>query len=75
MGKVRYTVIVEWDSEERLYVATLPALSVGSYGSTREEAMDKIKEAAEVTIEGLKATGEPVPLGDEDRVGFVEVVA
>lgn len=73
MGDVRYTVVIEWDPEEKLYIATIPALSVGSYGDTRQEAFEKIKEAAEVTIEGLKATGQPVPLGDEDLVGFIEV--
>ena len=61
MNKIRYEVIVEWDAEEELYVATMPALSVGSYGSTRQEALDKIEEAAEVTIEGLREAGQPVP--------------
>ena len=63
MAKVRYTVVVEWDREAELYVATIPALSVGSYGATRQETMCKIREAAELTIEGLKATGQPVPVG------------
>ncbi len=62
MGKIRYTVVIEWDSEEELFITTIPALDVGSYGVTRQEALDKIKEAAEVTIEGLKAAGQPVPL-------------
>ncbi len=73
MEKIRYTVVLEWDPEEDLYVATLPALSVGSYGETRDEALAKIKEAAEVTIEGLKETGQPIPRGDEDKIGLVEV--
>ena len=61
MDKIRYAVIVEWDPAEELYVATMPTLSVGSYSITRQEAIDKIKEAAEVTIEGLRETGQPVP--------------
>ena len=61
MDKTHYTVIVEWDPAEKVYVAMMPALSIGSYGATRQEAVDKIEEAAEVTIEGLKETGEPVP--------------
>ena len=61
VNKIRYTVIVEWVPEEKLYIATMPALSVGSYGNTRQEAVDKIEEAAEVTIEGLRETGQPVP--------------
>ena len=75
MGKIRYTTIVEWDPEESLYVSTLPALSIGSYGQTRQEAMEKIREAAEVTIEGLKATAQPVPVEDQDLVSFVELTA
>ena len=39
MGRIGYTTIVEWDPEESLFVATIPALSVGSYGQTRQEAM------------------------------------
>ena len=70
---MRYTVGIEWDSGEELYIVTVPALSIATYGTTREEALEKIREATEVTIEGLKATGQRVPLGDEDRVGFVEV--
>ena len=64
MGIARYTVVIEWDDEEGLYIATIPALSVGSYGVSRKEAMEKIKEAAEVTIEGLKAHNLPVPQGE-----------
>jgi len=74
MEKFRYTVIIEWDAEEKLFIATIPALSVGSYGATRKKALDNIKEAAEVTIEGLKATGQPVPIEDESNVTSVEVL-
>jgi predicted RNase H-like HicB family nuclease len=73
MGKSRFTVVFEWDPEEQLFIATVPALSIGSYGVTREEALDKIKESAALTIEGLKETGQPVPNGDEDSVGLIEV--
>jgi len=38
----------------------MPALSVGSYGATEAEALDQVREAAEVTIEGLKATGQRI---------------
>jgi predicted RNase H-like HicB family nuclease len=61
MGTERYTVVIEWDPEEELFVATVPTLSVGSYGATRREALDNTKEAAELTIDGLKKTGQPVP--------------
>ena len=66
MGIARYTVVIEWDQEEELYIATIPALSVGSYGVSMDEALAKIREAAEVTIEGLKAHSLPVPQGNEE---------
>ena len=73
MKKFRYTVVIEWDPEETVWVASVPALSVISYAETREEVLTMVKEAITVTIEGLQAVGQPVPQGDEDRVDTVEV--
>ena len=73
MSTVRYSVVVDWDAEERLYVATVPALSISTYGITRDEAIDKAKEAISVTVEGLRAIGQPVPDGDVGKVEVVEV--
>ncbi|MGE5573910.1 MAG: type II toxin-antitoxin system HicB family antitoxin [Bacteroidota bacterium] len=70
----RFKVVLEWDSEEEMYVATVPALpGCSSYGSTREEALERIQEAIGVTLEGLTATGQPLPKGDVD-VSIAEVV-
>jgi len=71
--KFRYTVVIEWDPEEKVYVATVPAFPVSTYGELREEALEKAKEAIAITIEGLQAVGQPVPEGDEDKVEVVEV--
>ena len=73
MTTIRYTVVVEWDPMEEVYVATVPALPVSTYGETRKEALEKVKEAITVTIEGLRALEQPVPLGDEGTVETVEV--
>ena len=73
MGTARYTVVIEWDDEEELYIATIPALSVGSYGVSRKEAMEKIREAAEVMIDGLKAHNLPVPQGDLDMIEHLDM--
>ena len=73
MGNVRYSVVVDWDTADKLFVATVPALSVSTYGETREEAMEKVREAIAVTVEGLRAAGQPVPHGDTGRVEIVEV--
>ena len=73
MGRVRYSVVIEWDELEELYVATVPALTIGSYGETRAEAMAMIKEAIQVTVEGLQASGRPVPDGDGDKIEVLDV--
>jgi predicted RNase H-like HicB family nuclease len=64
MGNVRYSVVVDWDKAEKLYIATVPALSVSTYGENREEAMEKVREAIAVTVEGLHAAGQPVAQGE-----------
>ncbi|MCX6023363.1 MAG: type II toxin-antitoxin system HicB family antitoxin [Chloroflexi bacterium] len=73
MGKIRYSVVIEWDEETNFFVATVPALTVSTYGDTREEAIEMVKEAIAVTVEGLRAIGWPVPEGDAGVVQMVEV--
>ena len=60
MGKVSYSVVIEWDELDELFVATAPALTIGTYGETRDEAMKMVREAIQVTVEGLRASGQPV---------------
>lgn len=62
---MRYTVILQRESDGG-YVATVPALpGCISQGDTREEALKNIHEAMELYVEDLTAAGEPVPLDDE----------
>ena len=73
MGKASYSVVIEWDPIEEVYTACVPALSVGTQGSTREEAMAMVEETIMVTVEGLKASGRPVPQNDGDAIQVFEV--
>ena len=73
MGGVRYTVVLDWDETERLFVASVPALSIGTYGETRAEAMEKAREAITITIEGLRELGQPIPQGDEGKIETLEL--
>ena len=73
MGKLSYSVVVEWDEAERVFTATVPAFSISTYGSDRKEVLEKAKEAILVTIEGLSATGQQVPQGDEDVIEILQV--
>ena len=73
MGHVRYSVVVEWDPIEEFYTATVPALSVATQGKTWATARYNVGEAILVTVEGLQASGLPVPDGDGDSIVVLEV--
>jgi predicted RNase H-like HicB family nuclease len=56
-----YTVILERESDGG-YVATVPALpGCVSQGDTREEALQNIRDAADLYVEDCIAAGDPVP--------------
>jgi len=58
---MRYTVILEREPDGG-YIATVPVLpGCVSQGDSREDALNKIREAAELYIEDCIASGDPVP--------------
>jgi len=68
---VRYTVILQRESDGG-YVAVVPSLpGCVSQGDTREEALKNIEEAAELYIEDVQAVGDPLPV--EDQREFIEL--
>jgi predicted RNase H-like HicB family nuclease len=70
---MRYTVILERESDGG-YVASVPALpGCVSQGDNRDEAMTNIREASELYVEDCRETGDPVPT--EAGKEFVEVEA
>ena len=69
---MRYTVILEQESDGG-YVAVVPALpGCVSQGDTREEAMINIAEAAELYIEDCVEAGDQVP--NEAGREYIEVL-
>ena len=70
---MRYTVVLEQESDGG-YVASVPALpGCVSQGDTRQEAMQNIREAIELYIEDCRAAGDPIPI--EAGKEFVDVEA
>jgi predicted RNase H-like HicB family nuclease len=69
--QMRYTVILQRESAGG-YVAVVPSLpGCVSQGDTREEALKNIEEAAELYIEDVLASGDPLPV--EDQKEFIEL--
>jgi predicted RNase H-like HicB family nuclease len=70
---MRYTVVLEQESDGG-YVASVPALpGCVSQGDTRAEALANIREAIELYIEDCRAAGDPIPT--EAGKEFVEIDA
>ncbi|TDA69683.1 MAG: type II toxin-antitoxin system HicB family antitoxin [Clostridia bacterium] len=62
-----FKVVLEWDREGNAYHVSVPALpGCFTYGRTREEALQRAREAIQGHLKGLKLIGEPVPEGDVD---------
>ena len=58
----RYTIVLEPNYPEEGYTVRVPALpGCITYGRTREEALERAREAIRGFIEGLQKAGEPVP--------------
>lgn len=56
-----YPIVLEREEDGRysVYAPDLPGCA--SWGSTREEAIDHIREAIELWIESAREDGEPIP--------------
>ena len=71
---LRYSVVLEWDQEEQVYGASVPALpGCISVGKTEDEAIRNITEAIELHVEGLREDGLPVPVEDRPAMKILTV--
>jgi predicted RNase H-like HicB family nuclease len=70
---MRYTVVLEQESDGG-FVVSVPALpGCVSQGDTRAQALANIREAIELYIEDCREVGDPVPV--EAGKEFVEIEA
>lgn len=67
----RFSVVLEEDTAEGVWVTTVPALNgLSTFGATREEALSETREAILGYLEALAKDNLPVPPGD----GVIELV-
>jgi len=70
----RFKVVLTWDNEDKVYIATVPAIpGCSTFGDTKKKALAMAEDAIKVTLGGLAATGQPLPESDVD-VSIAEVV-
>ncbi len=57
-----YSMILEWDPNDRIYVVTVPELpGCQTHGATLEEAVKQGRDAYESWIDVAREIGKPVP--------------
>ena len=59
----RYSMLIRWSEEDRLYVVTLPEFGdyAQTHGETYEEAARSGREVLELLVETYEAEGLPLP--------------
>ena len=57
-----YSMIIEWDPEDQIYVVMVPELpGCRTHGETYEDAVKHGQEAIESWIDAARAWGNPIP--------------
>jgi antitoxin HicB len=70
----RFKVLLEWDSDDHVWVAYVPTLAdISTYGETRHEAIEMAREAIAGYLEAAAKEGLPVPQGDRGDIVEVEI--
>ena len=59
---MQYTVLIQYDSVDHIYVASVPELSgCMAHGKTREEALEEIGVVLEMWLEEARSLGRKIP--------------
>jgi predicted RNase H-like HicB family nuclease len=66
-----FQIVLEWDSDDRVWVTHVPALDdLSTFGETREEALEQTRDAILGYLEAAAKEGIEVP----DSASAVELV-
>lgn len=70
-----FSVVVEWDSDDKVWVTHVPALGgLSSYGDTRDAALESTREAIAGYLEAAAKDSIPLPhSGPEPSIVELEV--
>jgi predicted RNase H-like HicB family nuclease len=57
-----YTVVIDYDSEERIYNVSVPALpGCFAWGKTKSQALTRVREVMRTYLDALVDLGQPIP--------------
>lgn len=62
MNAEHYSMTIQWDSEDKIYIISIPELpGAKTHGKTYEEAIKNALEVIEIWIDAAKKDGRPIP--------------
>ena len=61
MNSQHYSMNIQWDPEDNIYIVSIPELKVRTHGKTYEEAVKNAQEVIELCLEVAEQEGRPVP--------------
>ncbi|MBM3924851.1 MAG: type II toxin-antitoxin system HicB family antitoxin [SAR202 cluster bacterium] len=62
MTKAKFNVLIEWERDDRAWVAYVPALNwLSTFGETREEVLERVHEAIIGYMEAAEKEGIEIP--------------
>lgn len=62
MNATHYSMLIQWDSEDEIYIVSVPELpGAKTHGKTYEEAIKNALDVVELWIDAAKKDGRPVP--------------
>ena len=69
MADMKYSVVLEWDEHEQVFVTYVPALDfLSTFGATREEALARTREAITGYLEAATKAGIEVPAASDYEI-------
>ncbi len=61
MNARHYSMIIQWDDEDSIFVVSVPELKVKSHGRTYEEAIKNALEVIDMWLEVARQNGKLIP--------------
>ncbi len=74
MAAQQFKVLIEWDSDDRVWVTYVPALNhLSTFGATRDDALENTTEAIIGYLEAAEKEGIAIPSGNRE-IELVDVM-
>jgi Uncharacterized conserved protein len=61
MSPEHYSMLIQWDDEDNIFVVSIPELKLKTHGKTYEEAIKNAQEVIELWLEVAYQDGRPIP--------------